>query len=77
MRPFVILNNHLFHNIGHSYVVTEIEAYFTVIPFSVRTDFCAVMLQTLYEFCLTQGGFFLFGWFFDCIFEFFNMDCRE
>ena len=45
MRPFVILNNHLFHNIGHSCIVTAIEVYFTVIPFSVKIDFCTVMLH--------------------------------
>ena len=83
MRLFVILNNHLFHDIGHSYVVTEIEAYFTVIPFSVRIDFCAVMLQTLYEFCLTKGGFFFVVIFFIAFLHFSirivvsNMGCEN
>ena len=45
MRPFVILNNHLFHNIGHSCIATAIEVYFTVIPFSVKIHFCAVILH--------------------------------
>ena len=36
-----------------------------MITFSVRIDFCAVMMQILYEFCLTQGGFFV------CLFVFF------
>ena len=45
MRPFVILNNHLFHNIGHSCIATAIEVHFTVIPCSVKIHFCAVILH--------------------------------
>ena len=46
MQPFVILNNHLFHSIVHSCIVTAIEIYFTVIFFSAKIDFCAVMLHS-------------------------------